>query len=64
MNTINLSLTKEQLSAINAALMELPYRISAPLIQDINMQIQRQFDLAKGDNPTGQIKPKDEFAGD
>lgn len=60
----NLSLTKEQLSIVNAALMEAPYRIAAPLIQDINAQIQRQFDIAKGDEPTGQEKPKDEFVGD
>lgn len=61
---ITLSLTQEQLSVINAALMEAPYRIAAPLIQDINMQIQRQFDVSKGDDPTGQTTPKDEFAGD
>lgn len=60
----NLSLTKEQLSVVNDALIEAPYRIAAPLIQDINAQIQRQFDIAKGDEPTGQEKPKDEFTGD
>lgn len=60
----NLSLTKEQLSVVNDALIEAPYRIAAPLIQDINAQIQRQFDIAKGDDPTGQEKPKDEFVGD
>jgi hypothetical protein len=60
----NLTLTKEQLSVVNLALMETPYRIAAPLIQEINTQIQRQFDLAKGNDPTGQEKPKDEFTGD
>lgn len=60
----NLSLTKEQLAVINSALMEAPYKIAAPLLQELNAQIQRQFDIAKGDSPTGQEKPKDEFAGD
>lgn len=60
----NLSLNKEQLGIINAALMEAPYRIAAPLISELNVQIQRQFDIAKGDEPTGQEKPKDQFAGD
>jgi hypothetical protein len=60
----NLSLTKEQLGIINAALMEAPYRIAAPLIQDINSQIQRQFDLAKDDGPTGQTPQTDQFSGD
>lgn len=61
---INFSFTKEQLAVINSALMEAPYKLAAPLIQDINTQIQRHFDVAKGDDPTGQITPKDEFAGD
>lgn len=60
----NLSLDKEQLDIINRSLIEIPFRVAAPLIADINSQIQRQFDLAKGDGPTGQEKPKDEFAGD
>lgn len=60
----NLSLNKEQLGIINAALMEAPYRIAAPLINELNVQVQRQFDIAKGDDPTGQEKPKDQFAGD
>lgn len=64
MKKLNLSFTQEQLGVINAALMEAPYRVAAPLIQDINSQIQRQFDLARGDDPTGQETPKDDFAGD
>lgn len=64
MNKINLSFTKEQLEIINNALLETPTKYGAPLIQDINIQIQRQFDIARGDEPTGQEKPKDEFRGD
>lgn len=64
MKKINLSFTSEQLAVVNAALSEIPYRIAAPLIQDINAQIQRQFDEAKGDDPTGQEILKDQYAGD
>lgn len=59
----NLIFTKEQMAILNAALIELPFKVAAPLIQDINAQIQRQFDEAKGDDSTGQTTPKDEFAG-
>lgn len=57
----SLSLTKDQLSVINAALMEAPYRIAAPLIQDINAQIQHQFDLAADSRgtPSGSVTPSD-----
>jgi hypothetical protein len=51
---ITLIFTKEQLEIINNALLETPTKYGAPLIQDINSQIQRQFDAAKGDEPTGQ----------
>jgi hypothetical protein len=61
---LTLSFTKEQMSILNAALVELPFKIAAPLIQEINAQIQRQFDTAKGDDPTGQITPSDQFSGD
>ena len=64
MKKINLSLNQEQLTVINAALMEVPYRVAAPLIQDINKQIQQQFDLAKDDGPTGQTSLPDQFSGD
>ncbi|CAB4163165.1 hypothetical protein UFOVP809_5 [uncultured Caudovirales phage] len=41
---ITLSFTQEQLSIINASLMEAPYKLAAPLIADINLQIQKKFD--------------------
>ena len=37
-----LTLTDQQLQIIGAALAELPYRISAPLITDIERQIMAQ----------------------
>lgn len=64
MKNITLEFTPEQLSLINAALGEVPYKMAAPLIQNINEQIQRLFDASRGDDPTGQTVPKDAFAGD
>jgi hypothetical protein len=61
--TIKLLLSNEQLNVLNSALIEMPFKIVAPLIQNINAQIQKQFDDAKGDDPTGQTTPKDEYAG-
>lgn len=54
----NLSLTKDQLAIVNAALMEAPYRIAAPLIQEINKQIQHQFNTAKSNELTDEDKLK------
>ncbi len=59
-----LSFTKEQMAVLNSALVELPFKIAASLIQDINIQIQHQFDAAKGDDPTGQTIKPDQFSGD
>lgn len=53
MKPITLSFTQEQLQVLNAALVEVPYRVAAPLISSINSQIQRQFDQREDDAPTG-----------
>jgi hypothetical protein len=54
MKPITLSFTQEQLQVLNAALLEIPYRLAAPLISSINSQIQRQFDQREDDDaPTG-----------
>jgi hypothetical protein len=60
-----LSFTQEQLGIINASLLEIPYKHAAPLIADINSQIQKQFD-AKADEqtPSGQTVPPNEYSGD
>jgi hypothetical protein len=42
MKTITLTFTQEQLQILNAALMEIPYRVAAPLISSINSQIKDQ----------------------
>ena len=53
MNKITLTFTQEQLQVLNAALVEIPYRIAAPLISSINSQIQKQFQREDDDAPTG-----------
>lgn len=54
MNSITLSFTQEQLQILNAALLEVPYRLAAPLISSINSQIQKQFNQREDDDtPTG-----------
>ena len=47
MNPITLTFTPEQMQVLNAALLEVPYKLAAPLISSINSQIQRQFDARK-----------------
>lgn len=44
MNLVALSFTQEQLHVLNSALVEIPYRVAAPLIASINSQLQQQFD--------------------
>lgn len=61
---ITLSFTKEQLGVINDCLLEAPTKYGMPLINDINDQIQKQFDKSKGDDPTGQTIQPDKFTGD
>jgi hypothetical protein len=47
MNIFNLKLTPEQLQVISAALSEMPYRLAAPLIDEINRQLRQQQDEAR-----------------
>jgi len=53
MKLITLTFTQEQLQVLNAALGDVPYRVAAPLIANINSQIQRQFQREDNDAPTG-----------
>ena len=54
MKSITLTFTQEQLQVLNTALLEIPYKLAAPLISSINSQIQRQFDKREDDEaPTG-----------
>jgi hypothetical protein len=45
MKSFAITFTEQQLQVLNAAIVELPYRISAPLIQHINQQIKEQQEL-------------------
>jgi hypothetical protein len=53
MKPITLTFTQEQLQVLNAALGDVPYRVAAPLIANINSQIQQQFNQREDDAPTG-----------
>ena len=46
MELFNLKLTPEQLQVISAALGEIPYRIAAPPINEINGQLRQQQEAA------------------
>lgn len=43
---MKLEFNEQQLSILNAALVELPFRVAAPLINHINMEIRRIHDEA------------------
>lgn len=53
MNKIVLEFTDQEMGVINAALMELPYRLSAPILQSINLQ------LVKKSKPSEEIVSDD-----
>jgi hypothetical protein len=61
---MKIEFTIEQLGVVDRALQQIPYYLAAPLIADINKQIQQQFDLAKDDGPTGQTSLPDQCSGD
>ena len=63
MNPITLTFTQQQLAMLNQALVELPFRVAAPLIQHINAEIQRQFDARADDGLTGKTTPPKNFLG-
>jgi hypothetical protein len=66
MKKFTFSLSESQIKVINDGLMHIAFGLAAPVIEDLNKQIQKQFDLAidNKDMPTGQIVAKDEFSGD
>lgn len=49
---ITVSFTKEQLTVLNQALIELPYRLAAPLVSHINAEIQQNFDQRQDEDNT------------
>ena len=65
MKTFQLTFNEQQLQILNAALVEMPFKMSAPIINHINAEIQKSFDRATDEKtPSGQIIPPDQFAGD
>lgn len=50
MKTFQLTFNEQQLQVLSNALIEIPYKLSAPLIADINLQIQKQFDTKVDEN--------------
>jgi hypothetical protein len=59
MNKTQLSFTADELKVLNAALVEAPYRLAAPLIASINRQIQEEFDRARdNESPVGAPHPQ------
>lgn len=41
MNNINITLSHEQLDILSKVIVELPYKVAAPLIEHINKEIQK-----------------------
>lgn len=44
MNNINITLSHEQLDILSKVIVELPYKVAAPMIEHINKEIQKNFD--------------------
>lgn len=55
MKNMVIEFSSEQLSVLNDALGNMPFKVAAPLIQHINTQIQKSFDAAVDarDMPSG-----------
>jgi hypothetical protein len=57
---MKIELNEQQLQVLNAALVEIPYRVAAPLIQHINQQIQEQLN-SESPTRTGNAYPKEKY---
>jgi hypothetical protein len=57
---IKIEFNEQQLQVLNAALVEIPYRMAAPLIQHINQQIQEQQN-SEPSGRTGNAYPKEKY---
>lgn len=55
---MKIEFNEQQLQVLNAAIVELPYRMSAPLIAHINQQIQEQLN-SESPTRTGNAYPKE-----
>lgn len=54
MRTYNIELNEQQLSVLNALLVDAPYRVAAPLINSFNKQIGLQNENTGSGDVTGQ----------
>jgi hypothetical protein len=61
MRTFELSFSNKDLEILQAALVEMPFRVAAPLIDKINTQLQHLHDEAidRIDTPAGGATPPD-----
>jgi hypothetical protein len=57
---MKIQFNEQQLQVLNAALVEIPYRMAAPLIQHINQQIQEQQN-SEPSGRTGNAYPKEKY---
>ena len=57
---MKIEFNEQQLQVLNAALVELPYRVAATLIAHINQQIQEQLNL-ESPTRTGNAYPKEKY---
>lgn len=57
---MKIEFNEQQLGILNSALVEIPYRIAAPLISHINQQIQEQLKLESAGR-TGNAYPKEKY---
>jgi hypothetical protein len=57
---MKIEFNEQQLQVLNAALVEIPYRMAAPLIQHINQQIQEQQN-SEPSGRTGNAYPKEKY---
>jgi hypothetical protein len=52
MKTFQLTFNQQQLQILNAALVEMPFKMAAPLIEEINNQLRQQQTEAENDLPS------------
>jgi hypothetical protein len=57
---MKIEFNEQQLQVLNAALVEIPYRMAAPLIQHIKQQIQEQQN-SEPSGRTGNAYPKEKY---
>ena len=55
MKKFKIELNEQQLSVLNVALIEMPFKIAAPIIMHINAEIQKVFDKSIDDKESNSI---------